>query len=213
MNLNRYLERVSQNRTSVRASAFLLSVLASLSLAQTPSESPSDRFFSSVSTLCGKAFGGRIVANEPTPTTADPFEGKTLIFHVRRCGKDRLELPFHVGDDRSRTWVLTRKDAALSLKHDHRHRDGSPDDLTMYGGLTTKPGSATRQEFPADPETKDLFTRLKLPASLPNVWAMEIEAGKRFVYELARPGRLFRVEFDLTREAPAPPAPWGHEEK
>jgi hypothetical protein len=189
-----------------------VTVLSSNGLAQTSSESPSDRFFSSVSALCGKAFAGRIVANEPTPTTADPFEGKTLVFHVRRCGKDRLELPFHVGDDRSRTWVLTRRSAALSLKHDHRHRDGSPDDLTMYGGLTTKPGSATRQEFPADTETKELFTRLKLEASLPNVWAMEIESG-RFVYELARPGRRFRVEFDLTRETPAPQAPWGHEDK
>ncbi|MDP1891796.1 MAG: hypothetical protein Q8K55_12965, partial [Gemmatimonadaceae bacterium] len=59
----------------------------------------------------------------------------------------------------------------------------------------------------------DLFTRLNLTVSLPNVWAMEIEPGRRFVYELARPGRLFRVEFDLTRQVPVPPAPWGHQEK
>lgn len=176
-------------------------------------ESPADRFFASVAGLCGKAFAGKIVANQPTPVTADPFEGKSLIFHIRGCGKDRLELPFHVGEDRSRTWVLTRKDGAISLKHDHRHKDGSPDDLTMYGGLTSQPGTAMRQEFPADVETKDLFTRLKLPVSIPNVWAMEIENGKRFVYELARPGRLFRVEFDLTREVEPPPAPWGQEGK
>jgi hypothetical protein len=31
-----------------------------------------------------------------------------------------------------------------------------------------------------------------------NVWAMEIEPKQVFIYELARPGRLFRVEFDLT---------------
>lgn len=173
----------------------------------------SGRLFANLASLCGKAFAGKIVANEPAPTTADPFEGKTLIFHVRRCEKDRLELPFHVGDDRSRTWILTWKDDALSLKHDHRHKDGTPDQLTMYGGLTAKAGTAGRQEFPADPETKDLFTRLNLPVSIPNVWAMEIESGKRFVYELARPGRLFRVEFDLTREVAAPPAPWGREDK
>ena len=83
----------------------------------------------------------------------------------------------------------------------------------MYGGLTLQPGTAMRQEFPADAETKELFTRLKLPVSIPNVWAMEIESGKRFVYELARPGRLFRVEFDLTREVAPTPAPWGHEAK
>lgn len=186
---------------------------SSPALAQAPTAANADRFFSGVAALCGKAFAGRIVANEPPPAAADPFEGKTLIVHVRRCEQDRLELPFHVGDDRSRTWVLTRTGGAISLKHDHRHRDGSPDSLTMYGGLTSKPGTAVRQEFPADAESKDLFTRLKLPASLPNVWAVEIEPGRRFVYELARPGRLFRVEFDLTREVPLPPAPWGHEGK
>lgn len=169
------------------------------------------RFFANLTTLCGKAFAGKIVANEPTPTTADPFEGKALVFHVRRCSKDRLEVPFHVGEDRSRTWVLTWKGDALSLKHDHRHKDGTPDQLTMYGGLTSKPGTTMRQEFPADAETKELFTRLNLPVSIPNVWAMEMEPGKRFVYELARPGRLFRVEFDLTRVVSLPPAPWGHE--
>ncbi|MFA6167069.1 MAG: hypothetical protein WC700_10655 [Gemmatimonadaceae bacterium] len=181
--------------------------------AQAPVASDADRFFVNVASLCGKAFTGRVAANEPTPTAADPFEGKTLVFHVRRCSKDRLELPFHVGDDRSRTWVLTRPGGALLLKHDHRHRDGSSDSLTMYGGVTRTAGTASRQEFPTDSESKDLFTRLKLPVSLPNVWAMEIEPGRRFVYELARPGRLFRVEFDLTLEVPVPPAPWGHEEK
>ncbi len=190
-------------------------VAALVSPAPSPAQPATDtgRFFANLASLCGKAFAGKIVANEPTPTTADPFEGKTLVFHVRRCEKDRLELPFHVGEDRSRTWVLTLKNGAISLKHDHRHKDGSPDQLTMYGGLTLKQGTAARQEFPADPETKDLFTRLNLPVSIPNVWAMEIESGKRFVYELARAGRLFRVEFDLTREVPPPPAPWGHEAK
>lgn len=200
-------------RLAVLLAAGLAASIPSASRAQAPADGASDRFFATVAGLCGKAFAGRVVANDPTPAAADPFEGKTLIVHVRRCEKDRLELPFHVGDDRSRTWVLTRTNGAISLKHDHRHKDGSPDTLTMYGGLTRGPGSAMRQEFPADAESKDLFTRLKLPVSLPNVWAMEIERGRRFVYELARPGRLFRVEFDLAREVPLPPAPWGHEEK
>jgi hypothetical protein len=30
-----------------------------------------------------------------------------------------------------------------------------------------------------------------------------------FAYELRRPNRHFRVEFDLTRPVPAPPPPWG----
>jgi len=35
--------------------------------------------------------------------------------------------------------------------------------------------------------------------STTNVWAVEIRPGQAFVYELGRPNRLFRVEFDLTR--------------
>lgn len=195
------------------AAVLAWAALASTAQAQAPAAGDADRFFADVAALCGKAFAGRVAANEPPPSAADPFEGRTLVFHVRRCEKDRLELPFHVGDDRSRTWVLTRTGGAISLKHDHRHRDGSADSLTMYGGVTRTAGTAMRQEFPADAESRDLFTRLKLTVSLPNVWAMEIEPGRRFVYELARPGRLFRVEFDLTREVPVPPAPWGHQGK
>jgi hypothetical protein len=201
-----------KNPVPFLASAVLTAALASSAFAQSKA-SLADRYFASLAGLCGKAFEGKIVANEPKPGPADPFEGKTLIFHARRCDKDRLEFPFHVGDDRSRTWLLTRRGGAILLKHDHRHKDGSSDQLTMYGGLTTNPGPAARQEFPADIETKALFTKLNLPVSIPNVWAMEIEPGKRFVYELKRPGRLFRVEFDLTREVAAPPPPWGLETK
>ena len=43
-----------------------------------------------------------------------------------------------------------------------------------------------------------------------NTWAMEIESGERFLYELSRPGgRLFQVEFDLSRSVDLPPPPWG----
>ena len=203
----------ARRRAVVLGVAAFTAAHSTSALAQVPAQTAADRLFASVSGLCGKAFAGRVVANEPAPAAADPFEGKVLVLHVRRCNKDRLELPFHVGDDRSRTWVLTRQNGALSLKHDHRHEDGSADDLTMYGGFALLPGTAGRQEFPTDSETKDLFTRLGLPVSLPNVWAMEIETGRHFVYELARPGRLFRVEFDLSREVPAPPAPWGHPER
>jgi hypothetical protein len=38
---------------------------------------------------------------------------------------------------------------------------------------------------------------------------MEVHAGDRFVYELSRPDRTFRVEFDLRVPVTPPPAPWG----
>ncbi len=66
------------------------------------------------------------------------------------------------------------------------------------------PGTAARQEFPADAFSKALFEREKIPASVNNVWAMEVHPGRLFAYELRRPGRFFRVEFDLARPV-APP--------
>jgi hypothetical protein len=131
---------------------------------------------------------------------------------VRGCDDPtrRLEVPFHVGDDHSRTWVLTRTDDGLRLKHDHRQEDGSDDAVTMYGGETASPGTASRQEFPVDAESIALFEREGLDVSVTNTWAMEIEPGQRFLYELARPGgRMFQVEFDLTTPVETPPVPWG----
>src|SRR5690606_497864 len=102
--------------------------------------------------------------------------------------------------------------SGLRLKHDHRHEDGTPDATTMYGGDTRDAGSVQRQSFPVDAESVALFQREGLSASLDNTWAMELEAGKRFVYELSRPGgRMFQVEFDLTTPVALPPAPWDSE--
>ena len=129
--------------------------------------------------------------------------------HVRDCGADEIRIPFHVGEDRSRAWVVTRTVTGLRLKHDHRHEDGSEDALTQYGGDTVSHGTAARQEFPADAFSKDLFVRENIPVSTANVWAMEVEPARLFAYELRRPDRFFRVEFDLARPVAAPPPPWG----
>jgi hypothetical protein len=170
---------------------------------------PADAFMQRLATHCNQAFEGRITANEPADPN-DPFVGQRLVMHVRECGERELKVPFHVGDDHSRTWVITRTDEGLRLKHDHRHEDGTDDVLTMYGGDTATPGTPRRQEFPVDQFSKDLFERENRQVSMTNVWAMEIEPNQVFIYELARPGRLFRVEFDLTKPVETPPAPWGH---
>lgn len=162
--------------------------------------------------LCGRAFEGRVEVD--TPATPDsPFDGKRLVMHVRECTDGVARVPFHVGDDRSRTWVFTRTADGLRLKHDHRHPDGTPDALTMYGGDTARGAmhvdGRMRLEFPVDAESIAVFQAEGRTASLTNTWAVEIGQGT-FVYELARPnGRLFRVVFDLTRPVTPPPAPWG----
>ena len=168
---------------------------------------PADQFFARLTSLCGKAYEGRI-ASPPVEADRD-FAGKRLVMHVRDCSPDTIRIPFHVGGNRSRTWVITRTADGLRLKHDHRHEDGSEDRLTQYGGDTAAPGTALRQEFPADAYSRDLFVRENIPQSTTNVWAMEVEPNRTFAYELRRPGRFFRVEFDLSRPVAPPPPPWG----
>lgn len=177
---------------------------------RTAPDSPADAFLAAFGVHCGQAFEGRIVANEPA-TPNDPFEGKTLVMHVRDCSPTEVRVPFHVGEDRSRTWVIKRTAAGLDLRHDHRHADGKPDAVTMYGGETREPGTSVRQEFPVDEFSKTLFVAQGLNVSVTNTWAVELHPGKRYVYELSRPGRLFRVEFDLSKPVPLPPPVWGYE--
>lgn len=170
-----------------------------------------DAFLTQLREHCGKAYAGRVVADTP-PSADNPFAGKALVMHVRECDLDAIRIPFHVGDDRSRTWVLTLTSrSGLRLKHDHRHEDGSADAMTNYGGdgrAAARSKDHWRMEFPADAESQALFRREGRAVSVGNVWALEIDK-QRFVYELAREGRLFRVEFDVSKPQPLPPLPWG----
>jgi hypothetical protein len=194
-------------------SSFLLILISTLLLAcnsPSPSTEPDD-FMAALAQHCGQAFAGRVINDEPAAADS-PFAGQALIMHVRECRDNELYIPFHVGDDHSRTWIVTRTEDGVRLKHDHRHEDGSDDAVTMYGGDSVTAGTVIRQEFPVDSFSIEMFEREGLDVSVTNVWAMEIEPGNRFLYELGRPGgRLFQVEFDLTTPVPAPPAPWGHE--
>jgi hypothetical protein len=196
--------------TALYALAMKLPILTALLLAgcaATPAPDRQKQFFARLSQLCGKAFEGKVAS--PAVEADRDFAGKRLVMHVRDCSADQIRIPFHVGEDRSRTWVVTRTGAGLRLKHDHRHQDGSEDALTQYGGDTVQPGTAERQEFPADQFSKDMFVAQGRAVSVPNVWAMEVHPGRTFAYELRRPGRFFRVDFDLARTVPAPSPPWG----
>jgi hypothetical protein len=184
---------------------FALAALVVLSGFAPRADAPADAFMARLAPLCGKAFAGRVVTNDPADAT---FADKPLVMHVAACEPGRVLIPFHVGEDRSRTWVLTRTATGVRLKHDHRHADGTSDKLTMYGGDTAAAGTANRQEFPVDAESIALFRSLDAERSVTNVWAMEAD-GSRFAYELRRPGRHFRVEFDLTKPVAPPPLPWG----
>ena len=210
----------SPDSTDPVADAQAEAAAAAAAAAAEDTSAPADQFLMRLAEHCGQAFAGRIVSNAPPSDQPDAFEGQDLVMHVRGCDDPtrELQVPFHVGDNHSRTWILTRTGDGLRLKHDHRLEDGSDDPTTMYGGDTVDAGTSQRQEFPVDQESIDLFNaRDGLSVSTTNVWAMEIEPGQRFLYELARPadelnpdGRLFQVEFDLTQPVETPPTPWGY---
>ncbi len=178
--------------------------------AQTPSVPNHDAFFDGLKALAGKAYEGRVVEGNASDAA---FQGKRLVMHVWKAGEDQIHIPFHVGEDRSRTWILTRTGSGLQLKHDHRHADGSPDASTMYGGHTVDAGWPQAQAFPADLPSQALFLRTGLPQAIQNTWYLYLYPGKTFTYRLTREGRAFRVDFDLSRPVPPPPLPWGHSEQ
>ncbi|MES2722717.1 MAG: hypothetical protein V4656_06155 [Pseudomonadota bacterium] len=165
-------------------------------------QTPADAFFASLTRLCGQTFQGQVVEGDPTADAA--MRQATLTMTVAACSTDEIRIPFQVGEDRSRTWVVTRLPGdRLRLKHDHRHADGTQDEVSQYGGDTAGPGAPDLQRFPADAYSIAMFTRTGRTVSNTNVWSLGLTPDV-FTYELARPGRLFRVAFDLARPAPAP---------
>lgn len=166
-----------------------------------------DSFFNAIKEHCGKAYEGKVVTDIPKGSGFD----QRLVMHVRECSDSELKIPFFVGEDRSRTWIITKTDQGLRLKHDHRNKDGSPDKSTMYGGDTADHGTPNLQAFPADQYSKDMFVEQGIPQSVYNVWKVYIN-DKTFSYQLTRTNsdRNFKVDFDLSKPITPPPAPWGH---
>lgn len=168
---------------------------------------PSQEFWDALTSRCGKTYEGFITQGAKI---GDGFTGEKLIMHIRKCGADKIYIPFNVGDNLSRTWILHKDEKGhIELKHDHRHEDGSDDETTMYGGRSTTVGLNDIQVFPADVETQKL-----IPAAATNVWWMTID-DKFFTYNLRRlgTGRVFKVVFDLSKEMPKPKDSWGWEGK
>ena len=148
-------------------------------------------FFENLKRLCGQQFEGETAF----PLDKEhPLAGKRLVMSVGTCREKEIRIPFHVGEDKSRTWVLTLTDAGLLFKHDHRHADGTPDKITMYGGLAAPSGTQYTQSFPADVETAKL-----IPEAATNVWTLQINPEKQqFMYYLERHKEpRYKALFDL----------------
>lgn len=148
-------------------------------------------FLARLAALEGMTFEGQV---DESFTPRNPFEGERLVMHVEQANSQGARIALRVGEDRSRTWVLTRSHGGLHLRHDHRDPDGTPHSPTDYGGHAAPGGSPYRQRFPADSATAKM-----LPEAATNEWVMEIVPGSRFVYQLTRHGEpRFRAIFDLT---------------
>ncbi len=88
--------------------------LISLSL-QAQKDSPAKEFWNNLQSHCGKAYEGIL----ELPEEDEAFGGKKLVMHVRYCSDTVIKIPFYVGEDKSRTWILTYKNDRISLQHDH----------------------------------------------------------------------------------------------
>lgn len=192
----------------MKAISTFLAAAALMRLRNHPaSADPQDEFFAALTARCGQAYAGRIETSEAAD--AD-MQGKAMVMHIRHCTPERIEIPFHIaglgpdgGWDRSRTWIVTRTAGGLRLKHDHRHADGSRDEVTMYGGDTAAPGTATRQEFPVNAESIAMFTRTGRSVSNTNVWAMEATPRLRLRTETREPPFPRRLCVERSGRSPA----------
>lgn len=190
-----------KNNWMISKIKFLIGFCLITATLQAQQASPAQEFWNTLQSHCGKAYEGVL----ELPEEDEAFGGKKLMMHVRSCSDTVIKIPFYVGEDKSRTWILTYKNDRITLQHDHRHEDGSEDDVNFYGGTTTNTGKAGIQFFPADKHTQKM-----IPAAATNVWWITLD-DTSFTYNLRRLGtdRVFRVVMDITSPKPAPEAPWG----
>lgn len=148
-------------------------------------------FMANLLSLCGKSFQGEeTFMAEGRESWAD----KLLVMHVAYCDEDEVRIPFHVDDDHSRTWIFMTEDGRLRFRHDHRHADGTPEDLTLYGGYANGEGSRFIQHFPAD-----AYTVRMLQDTLGRQWDIAFADNMSIMtYQLRYDNELmFEASFDL----------------
>lgn len=186
---------------------FLIAAITLAGCGTDTADSPSAQYFERLTQLCdGQAYAGRLVSDDPEDVD---FQDAEMTIGPATCTGLMVRIPFRVDEDRSRTWEVTRTQQGIRLKHDHRHRDGTEDILTQYGGDSLPDGDAGRHDFPADDETKALFIQEDIEVSTQNTWSVEIAPGETFTYQMSRPNRVFRIEFDISQPTKLPPPTWG----
>jgi len=156
---------------------------------------------------CGNAYRGSV--DDATHHYEDTVAASEMVIHFLECTDERIHIPFHVDDDRSRNWILTKVDGTIRLKHDHRNPDGTEEDISQYGGDAPRPGVETRQYFPADAHTAEI-----LPERADNFWFFDFIDDDTLQYGVHWPtaGHSVRASFDLSAPVETPPLPWGYDD-
>jgi hypothetical protein len=149
-------------------------------------------FLKNLAGFCGKSFRGKETYTAPGRQS---WAEKNFVMHVTVCEPDRVYIPFHLDDDHSRTWMFLLEEDNLRFRHDHRHEDGTPEQLTLYGGYADGRGTEFIQKFPADDYTNSL-----LDDNAIREWKVELaEDLSIFSYHLLYNNEIvFSAEFDLT---------------
>jgi hypothetical protein len=164
-----------------------------------------EAFWGRMAAHCGNAYRGEV--SDATAYYRDAVRGEAVI-HFMDCSDHRIHVPFHLGDNRSRNWILTRAGGTIRLKHDHRHPDGTEEEISQYGGDAPAPGLPTRQIFPADAHTARI-----LPERADNFWFFDFVDEETLHYGVHWPkhGHSVRFAFDVSSPVEPPPRPWGWE--
>jgi len=150
-------------------------------------------FLANLASLCGNSFSGKETHMQPG---RESWAEKKFVMHVTVCEDDKVHIPFHLDEDRSRTWMFLVEEGKLRFRHDHRHEDGTPEEQTLYGGYADGSGTEFIQRFPADDYTKTL-----LNDTLGRQWNIILSDDlSTMAYQLEYQGEVvFAAEFDLTK--------------
>jgi len=163
-------------------------------------------FWDNLREHCGQAYPGFAAIIREGDTRRDElYADREMVAHVRQCLDEEIRIAAHIGDDRSRTWIITPVPGrGLELRHDHRNPDGTDGDVTGYGAETSDAGAPLRQEF----------TRDGAADGSQGFWMFEMVPEEERLSYGNHDGDewLVRFDFDLTSPVQAPPAPWGYED-
>jgi hypothetical protein len=156
-------------------------------------ETTQEEFLANLLERCDDTYAGE--STYPADPPHDGLETVELRATISTCTSDEVHISLRAGDDETHTIVITYAPEGLLMRHKHRDTDGSPRDITDYGGLANDRGTSTRQYFEADQSAIDM-----IPEAENNVWIIDLGTDdETLIYSLERQQeQVFRAELEKT---------------